>query len=63
MTILKFYGTDVKGFSISSCFEPIYVVTLCTPQLHSTYHQPQVSSIYLMRVPVVDPLNPHGWLS
>ena len=35
-----------KEFSISFCFEPIDVVTFCTPwwhQLHSTYHQPQVS--------------------
>ena len=40
-----------KEFSISSCFEPIDVVTLHTPwwpQLHSTYHWPQVSSIYFM---------------
>ena len=39
-------------FQFSSCFEPIDVVTLRTPwwpQLHSTYHWPQVSSIYFMR--------------
>ena len=33
-------------------FEPIDVITLRTPwwpQLHSTYHRPQVSSIYFMR--------------
>ena len=39
-------------FQFSSCFEPIDVITLCThwwPQLHSTCHQPQVSSIYFLR--------------
>ena len=39
-------------FQFSSCFEPTDVVTLRTPwwpQLHSTYHRPQVSSIYFMR--------------
>ena len=39
-------------FQFSSCFEPIDVITLRTPwwpQLHSTYHWPQVSSIYFMR--------------
>ena len=51
MSNLNFYETDVKEFSISSCFEPIDVVTLHTPwwsQLHSTHHQPPVSSIYFM---------------
>ena len=40
-----------KEFSISSLFEPIDVVTLRIiwwPQLHSTYHGHQVSSIYFM---------------
>ena len=38
-----------KEISISSYFEPIGVITLHTswwPQLHCTYHQPQVSSIF-----------------
>ena len=37
---------------ISSCFWPIDIITFCYPwwpQLHSTYHQPQVSSIYFWR--------------
>ena len=41
-----------KVFSISSCFEPIDVITFRTPwwpQLHSTNHQLQVSSIYYTR--------------
>ena len=41
-----------KEFSISSGFEPIDIITLCTiwwPQVKSTDHQPQVSSIYFMR--------------
>ena len=49
---LNFVVQKSKKFSISSCFEPIDVVILCTlwwPQLHSTYHWPQVSSIYFMR--------------
>ena len=41
-----------KEFSICYFFVPIDIVTLQTIwwlQLHSTYHQPQVSSIYFMR--------------
>ena len=41
-----------KDFSNSSCFEPIDVITLhfpWWPQIHSTYNQPQVPSIYFMR--------------
>ena len=41
-----------KEFSISSGFEPIDIITLCTiwwPQVKSTDHQPKVSSIYFMR--------------
>ena len=41
-----------KEFSISSGFEPIDIITLCTiwwPQVKSTDHRPQVSSIYFMR--------------
>ena len=43
-----------SNFQFSSCFEPLDVITLRTPwwpQLHSTYHQLQVSSIYFMRFP------------
>ena len=52
MSNLNFVVQMSKDFSISSCFEPIDVVTLHTPwwpQLHSTYHQPQVFCIYFMR--------------
>ena len=52
MSILNFVVQMTKEFSISSCFEPIDVVISCTiwwPQLHSSYHQPKVSSIYFMK--------------
>ena len=51
MSNMNFYVQMLKEFLISSSFEPIDVVTFCTPcwpQLHSTYHQTQVSSIYFM---------------
>ena len=51
MSNLNFVVQMSKEFSISSCFEPIDVVTLHTlwwPQQYSTYHRPQVSSTYLL---------------
>ena len=49
---LNFMVQMSKEFSISSYFESITVINLHTiwwPQLHSTYHRPQVSSIWFMR--------------
>ena len=52
MSNLNFVVQMSKEFSISSSFEPIDIITLhtiCWPQLHSTYHRPQVSFICFMR--------------
>ena len=48
MSNMNIHGADVNGILDSYFFEPIDVVTICTPRwlkLHSKYHQPQVSPI------------------